>query len=146
MCSSTTAAGVGFRLYLFPDQADAPTLVLSIAMTMRLTNTILFMSSSLLPHSPGTGFPEPTRRDRPVTEDDFCDPASHSFTYAVMKLLNEHMGRRYVKRCDADIICARPPVVYGHGRHYRQILAANPGLVPEKMPVGRQITLPAIDE
>ena len=43
--------------------------------------------------------------ERAVTEEDFCDPASHTFTYAVMKLLNEHMGRRYVERHGASIVC-----------------------------------------
>ena len=62
--------------------------------------------------------------DRPVTEDDFCDPASHTFTYAVMKLLNEHMGRRYVERHGANIVCTRPPVVFGHGRKRSAVMWA----------------------
>ena len=63
--------------------------------------------------------------DRPVPEDDFCDPYSHSFTYAVMKLLNEHMGRRYVERLGANIVCARPPVVFGHGRKRSAVMWRN---------------------
>jgi len=62
--------------------------------------------------------------DRPVVETDFCDPASHTFTYAVMKLLNEHMGRRYVERHGADIVCTRPPVVFGHGRKRSAVMWA----------------------
>lgn len=62
--------------------------------------------------------------DRPVTEDDYCDPSSHAFTYAVMKLLNEHMGRRYVQRHGASIVCTRPPVVFGHGRKRSAVMWA----------------------
>jgi UDP-glucose 4-epimerase len=62
--------------------------------------------------------------DRPVVETDFCDPASHTFTYAVMKLLNEHMGRRYVERHGAEIVCTRPPVVFGHGRKRSAVMWA----------------------
>ena len=62
--------------------------------------------------------------DRPVTENDFCDPATHTFTYAVMKLLNEHMGRRYAERLGASIVCTRPPVVYGHGRKRSAVMWA----------------------
>src|SRR5205814_9560568 len=47
--------------------------------------------------------------DRSVTENDFCDPSSHVFTYALMKLLNEHIGRRYVQHYGAHIVCTRPP-------------------------------------
>ena len=65
-----------------------------------------------------------TYGDRPVVETDFCDPASHTFTYAVMKLLNEHMGRRYVERYAADIVCTRPPVVFGHGRKRSAVMWA----------------------
>ena len=62
--------------------------------------------------------------NRPVTENDFCDPATHTFTYAVMKLLNEHMGRRYAERLGASIVCTRPPVVYGHGRKRSAVMWA----------------------
>ena len=49
---------------------------------------------------------------------------SHAFTYAVMKLLNEHMGRRYVQRLGANIVCTRPPVVFGHGRKRSAVMWA----------------------
>jgi nucleoside-diphosphate-sugar epimerase len=78
--------------------------------------------------------------DRPVTEDDFCDPASHTFTYAVMKLLNEHMGRRYVERHGANIVCTRPPVVFGHGRKRSAVMWAEH--FASKPAVGEPVTLP----
>lgn len=78
--------------------------------------------------------------DRPVTEDDFCDPASHAFTYAVMKLLNEHMGRRYVERYRANIVCTRPPVVFGHGRKRSAVMWAEH--FASKPAVGEPVTLP----
>ena len=80
--------------------------------------------------------------DRAVTEDDFCNPASHTFTYAVMKLLNEHMGRRYVERHSANVVCTRPPVVFGHGRKRSAVMwaehfASKPAVgEPAKLPFG----------
>jgi UDP-glucose 4-epimerase len=78
--------------------------------------------------------------DRPVTEDDFCNPGSHTFTYAVMKLLNEHMGRRYVERHAANIVCTRPPVVFGHGRKRSAVMWAEH--FASKPAVGEPVTLP----
>src|SRR5580692_7398678 len=78
--------------------------------------------------------------DRPVTEEDFCDPASHTFTYAVMKLLNEHMGRRYVERHGAGIVCTRPPVVFGHGRKRSAVMWAEH--FASKPAIGEPVTLP----
>ncbi|MGA7916686.1 MAG: NAD(P)-dependent oxidoreductase [Candidatus Acidiferrales bacterium] len=78
--------------------------------------------------------------DRPVTENDFCDPASHTFTYAVMKLLNEHMGRRYVQKYGASIACTRPPVVFGHGRKRSAVMWAEH--FASKPAVGEPVTLP----
>lgn len=78
--------------------------------------------------------------NRPVTEDDFCDPSTHAFTYAVMKLLNEHMGRRYVERHAANIVCARPPVVFGHGRKRSAVMWAEH--FASKPAVGEPVTLP----
>ncbi|MGH9745105.1 MAG: NAD-dependent epimerase/dehydratase family protein [Candidatus Acidiferrales bacterium] len=78
--------------------------------------------------------------DRPVVEDDFCDPATHTFTYAVMKLLNEHMGRRYVERQAANIVCTRPPVVFGHGRKRSAVMWAEH--FASKPAVGEPVTLP----
>lgn len=78
--------------------------------------------------------------DRPVTEDDFCDPATHAFTYAVMKLLNEQMGRRYVERLGANIVCTRPPVVFGHGRKRSAVMWAEH--FASKPALGEPVTLP----
>jgi UDP-glucose 4-epimerase len=78
--------------------------------------------------------------DRPVTEDDFCDPATHVFTYAVMKLLNEQMGRRYVQRLGANIVCTRSPVVFGHGRKRSAVMWAEH--FASKPAVGEPVTLP----
>jgi UDP-glucose 4-epimerase len=78
--------------------------------------------------------------DRPVIEGDFCDPVSHAFTYAVMKLLNEHMGRRYVERCQANIACTRPPVVFGHGRKRSAVMWAEH--FASKPAIGETVTLP----
>jgi nucleoside-diphosphate-sugar epimerase len=78
--------------------------------------------------------------DRPVSEDDFCDPATHVFTYAVMKLLNEQMGRRYVQQLGANIVCTRPPVVFGHGRKRSAVMWAEH--FASKPAVGEPVTLP----
>jgi nucleoside-diphosphate-sugar epimerase len=78
--------------------------------------------------------------DRPVTEDDFCDPATHAFTYGVMKLLNEQMGRRYVQRLGANIVCTRPPVVFGHGRKRSAVMWAEH--FASKPAVGEPVVLP----
>ena len=78
--------------------------------------------------------------DRPVTEDDFCDPSTHAFTYAVMKLLNEHMGRRYVERLGANIVCTRPPVVFGHGRKRSAVMWAEH--FASKPAIGEPVMLP----
>ena len=78
--------------------------------------------------------------DRAVGENDFCDPSTHKFTYAVMKLLNEHMGRRYVERSGVNIVCLRPPVVFGHGRKRSAVMWAE--YFASKPAVGETVTLP----
>lgn len=62
--------------------------------------------------------------DRDVTEDDFCGPANHFFTYGVMKTLNEFMAQKYVQRHGISIACTRPPVVFGYGRKRGSVLWA----------------------
>jgi nucleoside-diphosphate-sugar epimerase len=57
-----------------------------------------------------------------------------------MKLLNEHMGRRYVERYAADIVCTRPPVVFGHGRKRSAVMWAEH--FASKPAVGEPVTLP----
>jgi nucleoside-diphosphate-sugar epimerase len=78
--------------------------------------------------------------NRPVTEDDFCGPQHHFFTYGVMKLLNEFMAQKFVRKHGVSIVAARPPVVFGHGRKRGSVLwaeefASGPAL-------GRPVTLP----
>src|SRR5438067_5117172 len=62
--------------------------------------------------------------NRPVMEVDFCSPADHVFTYGVMKILNEFMAQKYVQKHGISIVCARPPVVFGHGRKRGSLLWA----------------------
>ena len=57
-----------------------------------------------------------------------------------MKLLNEHMGRRYVQRYGASIVCTRPPVVFGHGRKRSAVMWAEH--FASKPAVGEPVTLP----
>src|SRR6516162_9541964 len=97
---------------------------------------LLVFTSSETVHGPS----QKPYGNRPVTEEDFCDPASHSFTYAVMKLLNEHMGRRYVERHGVSIVCTRPPVVFGHGRKRSAVMWAEH--FASKPAVGEPVTLP----
>ena len=62
--------------------------------------------------------------DRPVTESDFCAPSDHFFTYGVMKILNEFMAQKYIQKHGISLACARPPVVFGHGRKRGAVLWA----------------------
>jgi UDP-glucose 4-epimerase len=62
--------------------------------------------------------------DRAVMEVDCCSPADHVFTYGVMKILNEFMAQKYVQRHGISIACARPPIVFGHGRKRGSLLWA----------------------
>jgi nucleoside-diphosphate-sugar epimerase len=78
--------------------------------------------------------------ERPVTEDDYCNPNSHTFTYAVMKILNEHMGRRFVEKFGADLVCTRPAVVFGHGRKRSAVMWAEH--FSSKPAIGEPVTLP----
>jgi nucleoside-diphosphate-sugar epimerase len=78
--------------------------------------------------------------DRPVTEHDFCDPNSQLFTYALMKILNEHMGRRFVEKFGANIVCTRPAVVFGHGRKRSAVMWAEH--FASKPAIGEPVILP----
>jgi nucleoside-diphosphate-sugar epimerase len=78
--------------------------------------------------------------DRDVTEDDFCGPADHFFTYGVMKTLNEFMAQKYVKKHGISIACTRPPVVFGYGRKRGSVLWAEDfATLPA---LGKPVTLP----
>jgi UDP-glucose 4-epimerase len=78
--------------------------------------------------------------DRPVTEADFCAPGDHFFTYGVMKILNEFMARKYIEKQGISIACARPPVVFGHGRKRGAVLWAEQFF---SLPaIGKPVSLP----
>jgi len=62
--------------------------------------------------------------ERPIRESDYCAPEDHFFTYGVMKILNEFMAQKYVQKHGISIACARPPVVFGHGRKRGAVLWA----------------------
>jgi nucleoside-diphosphate-sugar epimerase len=77
---------------------------------------------------------------RPVDESDFCAPGEHFFTYGVMKILNEFMAAKYVQKHGVSIVCARPPVVFGHGRKRGAVLWAEQFF---SLPaVGKPVSLP----
>ena len=78
--------------------------------------------------------------ERDVTEEDFCSPANHFFTYGLMKVLNEFMAQKYVKQHGVSIACTRPPVVFGYGRKRGSVLWAEDfATLPA---LGKPVTLP----
>ncbi|SPE42238.1 putative NAD-dependent epimerase/dehydratase [Candidatus Sulfopaludibacter sp. SbA3] len=78
--------------------------------------------------------------DRPLKETDYCAPSDHFFTYGVMKILNEFMAEKYVKKHGISMACARPPVVFGHGRKRGSVLWAEQFL---SLPaIGKPVFLP----
>ncbi len=79
--------------------------------------------------------------ERPVRESDYCAPAAeHFFTYGVMKILNEFMAQKYVQKHGISIACARPPVVFGHGRKRGAVLWAEQFI---SLPaIGKPVSLP----
>ena len=78
--------------------------------------------------------------DRPVTESDYCAPSDHFFTYGVMKTLNEFMAQKYLQKHGISLACARPPVVFGHGRKRGSVLWAEQFV---SLPaIGRPVALP----
>jgi nucleoside-diphosphate-sugar epimerase len=82
--------------------------------------------------------------DRPVTESDFCGPSDHFFTYGVMKILNEFMAQKYVQKHGISLACARPPVVFGHGRKRGAVLWAEQFV---SLPaIGKPVSLPFSSE
>ena len=48
--------------------------------------------------------------DRPVVEDDFCAPADHFFTYGMMKVLDEFIGRKYIAKHGVSLACVSPKI------------------------------------
>ena len=71
--------------------------------------------------------------DRPVKENDYSGIDQHFFTYGVMKLLNEFMAEKYIKKFGCSIAYTRPSVVFGFGRqntaiNWAEDFAAMPAL------------------
>ena len=54
--------------------------------------------------------------NRAITENDFSGINNHFYTYGVMKLLNEFMAEKYIKKYGCSIAYTRPSVVFGFGR------------------------------
>ena len=78
--------------------------------------------------------------DHAVSEDEYCGPQHHVFTYGVMKLLNEFVASKYVKKHGVSIACTRPPVVFGHGRKRGSVLWSEQ--IISLPAVGKPATLP----
>ena len=79
-------------------------------------------------------------KNKPVKEEDYCGLQHQLFTYAVMKLLNEFMAKKYVTTNGVSIACTRPSVVYGYGRKRSSLMwaeefATNPA-------IGKELNLP----
>ncbi len=71
--------------------------------------------------------------NRPINENDFCGIDQQFFTYAVMKLLNEFMAEKYIKKYGCSIAYTRPSVVFGYGRqntalNWAEDFAAKPAI------------------
>ena len=71
--------------------------------------------------------------NRAVTEDDYSGINNHFYTYGVMKLLNEFMAEKYIKKHGCSIAYTRPSVVFGYGRqntaiNWAEDFAAKPAL------------------
>ena len=71
--------------------------------------------------------------NKAVTENDFTGINNHFFTYGVMKLLNEFMAEKYIKKHGCSIAYTRPSVVFGYGRqntaiNWAEDFAAMPAL------------------
>ena len=71
--------------------------------------------------------------NKAVTEDYFSGIDNQYFTYGVMKLLNEFMAEKYIKRHGCSIAYTRPSVVFGYGRqntalNWAEDFAAKPAL------------------
>ena len=78
--------------------------------------------------------------DKPVHEDQYCGLQHQSFTYAVMKLLNEYMGQKYISKHGISIACTRPSVVFGFGRKRSSLMWAEDfATLPA---LGKPVTLP----
>ena len=71
--------------------------------------------------------------NRSVNEKDYSGIDNHFYTYGVMKLLNEFMAEKYIKKHGCSIAYTRPSVVFGYGRqntaiNWAEDFAAKPAL------------------
>ena len=71
--------------------------------------------------------------NRAVTEEDYSGINNHFYTYGVMKLLNEFMAEKYIKKHGCSIAYTRPSVVFGYGRqntaiNWAEDFAAKPAM------------------
>ena len=71
--------------------------------------------------------------NRAVNEEDYSGINNHFYTYGVMKLLNEFMAEKYIKKHGCSIAYTRPSVVFGYGRqntaiNWAEDFAAKPAL------------------
>ena len=78
--------------------------------------------------------------NKAVHEDDYCGLQHQSFTYAVMKLLNEFMAQKFIKKHNVSIACTRPSVVFGFGRKRSSLMWAEDfATLPA---IGKPVSLP----
>ena len=71
--------------------------------------------------------------NRAVTEEDYSGINNHFYTYGVMKLLNEFMAEKYIKKHGCSIAYTSPSVLFGYGRqntaiNWAEDFAAKPAL------------------
>ena len=71
--------------------------------------------------------------NRSVNENDYSGIDQQYYTYGVMKLLNEFMAEKYIKKFGCSIAYTRPSVVFGYGRqntaiNWAEDFAAKPAL------------------
>ena len=81
--------------------------------------------------------------NRAIKEEDFTGINNHFFTYGVMKLLNEFMAEKYIKKHGCSIAYTRPSVVFGFGRqntalNWAEDFASKPALgLPVNLPFSK---------
>lgn len=70
----------------------------------------------VFPSSQAVYGPQAHYGDRPVREADYCSPDALLRNYALTKLLNEHIARKYQEQHGMVITALRGTVIHGHGR------------------------------
>ncbi len=78
--------------------------------------------------------------NRAIKENDYSSIDNQYFTYGVMKLLNEFMAEKYIKKYGCSIAYTRPSVVFGYGRQNTAINWAEDFAV--KPALGEPVYLP----